>query len=624
MSLVPYGMRLGAHEDGVASTIARIDAKFPQCVCKEEQQPREANGFNFELFTGECKEVSPCLGASRAGDTMVYDGEGKPKASWWDGSEKADTLTTTSDAQRMPDKGRLQCVVDMRQLEAETEGNVSPTLVATDYKGGKAVVETPEGENPDRAVCPTLEANLFNKNTFQDCDKFLIERDGDGQAVCFQQNQRDEVRLMSGDGAVAGAVCAVQATKNQNLIAYENHPNDSRVKETGDVSPTLTSRLGTGGGNTPLVQEVVEDGQPRQLGFIKNDAGGNMECYGEDVFPTLRSQILPAVAQRECFSITPCDANGTRKDRPDGGLYVTPTDASKTLTHGNPNTETVVVEPPVIALDGDKMGKAERTGGSGLGVNGDDVMYTQTAKDVHGVAYAERQVGCDLYNGKETGDVSATVMRGSCMGGDSIGPSVIKVDTVVDMMGGKSGCHVSKEDVSPTLATTHGESHAVAYGASFDVNYGCPVEKELARTQKVGSGSGYTNGVMETEDESRKASYGASFDVNYGCPVERELAHTQTNGTCPGHHSGVMKEEIPGWRATVRRLLPVETERLMGFPDGWTQIPWKGKKAEDCPDAPRYKACGNSMCVNVMRWIGLRIDEEERRIQDGRGEGQGS
>ena len=141
VSLVPYGMRLGAHEDGVASTIARIDAKFPQCVCKEETPGK--NGFNFELFTGECKEVSPCLGASRAGDTMVYDGEGKPKASWWDGSEKADTLTTTSDAQRMPDKGRLQCVLDMRQLGAETDGNVSPTLLSTDYKGGKAVVETP-------------------------------------------------------------------------------------------------------------------------------------------------------------------------------------------------------------------------------------------------------------------------------------------------------------------------------------------------------------------------------------------------------------------------------------------------------------------------------------------------
>jgi DNA (cytosine-5)-methyltransferase 1 len=74
-----------------------------------------------------------------------------------------------------------------------------------------------------------------------------------------------------------------------------------------------------------------------------------------------------------------------------------------------------------------------------------------------------------------------------------------------------------------------------------------------------------------------------------------------------------------GWRATVRRLLPVETERLMGFPDNWTRIPWKGKPAGECPDAPRYKACGNSMAVNVMRWIGIRIDAEERRIQNERG-----
>ncbi len=262
-TLVPYGMRLGAHTDGVASTIARIDAKFPQCVCKEEEQPRgEANGFNFELFTGECREHSPCLGATRAGDTMVY-GEDAPEtlrmregcagggkgplvshnvsltlstsndqtllekraARWWDGSDKADTLTCRGDVQRMPDKGRLQCVVDMRQLEAETDGNVSPTLLSTDYKGGKAIVETSGGENPENAVC-------------------------------FTQNQRDEVRLMGGDGAVAGSVCAMQATKQQNLIAYENHPQDGRVKESGDVSPTLTGQMGTGGNNVPWLQKV--------------------------------------------------------------------------------------------------------------------------------------------------------------------------------------------------------------------------------------------------------------------------------------------------------------------------------------------------------------------------------
>lgn len=57
----------------------------------------------------------------------------------------------------------------------------------------------------------------------------------------------------------------------------------------------------------------------------------------------------------------------------------------------------------------------------------------------------------------------------------------------------------------------------------------------------------------------------------------------------------------------VRRLTPVECERLQGFPDNWSRIPWKGKPETECPDGPRYKACGNSMAVPVMRWIGERI-----------------
>jgi DNA (cytosine-5)-methyltransferase 1 len=57
----------------------------------------------------------------------------------------------------------------------------------------------------------------------------------------------------------------------------------------------------------------------------------------------------------------------------------------------------------------------------------------------------------------------------------------------------------------------------------------------------------------------------------------------------------------------VRRLTPRECERLQGFPDDWTLIPWRNKPAADCPDGPRYKACGNSMAVPVMRWIGRRI-----------------
>ena len=61
----------------------------------------------------------------------------------------------------------------------------------------------------------------------------------------------------------------------------------------------------------------------------------------------------------------------------------------------------------------------------------------------------------------------------------------------------------------------------------------------------------------------------------------------------------------------VRRLTPTECERLQGFPDNFTQIPWRNKVAENCPDGPRYKAMGNSMAVPVMRWIGERIQKVE-------------
>jgi DNA (cytosine-5)-methyltransferase 1 len=61
----------------------------------------------------------------------------------------------------------------------------------------------------------------------------------------------------------------------------------------------------------------------------------------------------------------------------------------------------------------------------------------------------------------------------------------------------------------------------------------------------------------------------------------------------------------------VRRLTPRECERLQGFPDDFTAIPWREKAASECPDGPRYKALGNSMAVNVMQWIGERIQKVE-------------
>jgi len=67
------------------------------------------------------------------------------------------------------------------------------------------------------------------------------------------------------------------------------------------------------------------------------------------------------------------------------------------------------------------------------------------------------------------------------------------------------------------------------------------------------------------------------------------------------------RAEVQGVQSAwaVRRLTPTECERLQGFPDDYTAVPYRKKPAAD---GPRYKALGNSMAVNAMRWIGRRIE----------------
>lgn len=118
------------------------------------------------------------------------------------------------------------------------------------------------------------------------------------------------------------------------------------------------------------------------------------------------------------------------------------------------------------------------------------------------------------------------------------------------------------------------------------------------------------------------------------CPTVRAQANNNTPAVayavrmragCDGGGKGALVQEgVSGTLATgndqtlfqpessgyiVRRLTPLECERLQGMPDEHTRVPYRGKPAEECPDGPRYKAIGNSMAVPVMRWIGERVQE---------------
>lgn len=92
------------------------------------------------------------------------------------------------------------------------------------------------------------------------------------------------------------------------------------------------------------------------------------------------------------------------------------------------------------------------------------------------------------------------------------------------------------------------------------------------------------------------------------------LVQNDVSGTVATRNDQTVFNESEEWKP--RRLTPTEYERLQGFPDDWTKIPYRGKSPEECPDAPRYKALGNSMAVPVMRWIGERIEmcEEIEKI----------
>ena len=99
------------------------------------------------------------------------------------------------------------------------------------------------------------------------------------------------------------------------------------------------------------------------------------------------------------------------------------------------------------------------------------------------------------------------------------------------------------------------------------------------------------------------------LDISYrpdGVRVCGDIAPTllAKMGTGGGNAPCLQKE------TAVRRLTPIECERLQGFPDDWTKISYRGKSEDECPDSPRYKAIGNSWAVPVIRWIGERIQNE--------------
>lgn len=112
------------------------------------------------------------------------------------------------------------------------------------------------------------------------------------------------------------------------------------------------------------------------------------------------------------------------------------------------------------------------------------------------------------------------------------------------------------------------------------------------------------SGLMTLPLDTDGSSIGIAFQQSQSGMRCHDTHATLDANNGSRRHNGV----LDGWR--VRRLMPVECERLQGFPDGYTLIPYRGKVAKD---GPRYRALGNSMAVPCMAWIGRRIAKVDCR-----------
>lgn len=119
-------------------------------------------------------------------------------------------------------------------------------------------------------------------------------------------------------------------------------------------------------------------------------------------------------------------------------------------------------------------------------------------------------------------------------------------------------------------------------------------------------------GRQDYETETMVVSFQPRIGLT-GRGYEENMVGTLT-GAVAGDTSD-MRPCVAGKNIGVRRLTAVECERLQGFPDGFTAIPYRGKPADQCPDGPRYSAIGNSMAVPVMAWIGQRIQKVEEVLK---------
>ena len=274
-----------------------------------------------------------------------------------------------------------------------------------------------------------------------------------------------------------------------------------------------------------------------------------------------------------------------------------------------------------------------------------DPSPTLTAGDRHGVAYIS---GVDGYNGDLTGDVASTIGVNCGMSTGRNGVMELSANENGGMardsvlcagfkagQGAQAGGIGYSEEVSPTLAAAPSGTNQTPAVVALDMTHACEVIRDCGEIvpslqARMGTGGNqvpltyqmqgfgdYREGDVASSCKQRDFKDGTDLVCAVDCRNFREGG--ETNGTLQDKSNGGTSYNLQNTVRTgmvVRRLTPLECERLQGFPDGWTDIgEWRDSKGKlrKPSDSPRYKALGNSIALPFWDFLAKRISAQYLR-----------
>mgnify|MGYP004474158325 FL=1 len=303
------------------------------------------------------------------------------------------------------------------------------------------------------------------------------------------------------------------------------------------------------------------------------DGGGKGALVQEDKSGTLGTGNDQTIF---CYGISAYESNAMKSSNPKSGVYVAGTSRTLDLNGGNPACNQGGM---AVVCAGFKLGNIEQARSIGYAEEQSPTLNAECGGNKPAVVALDMSHACDVI--RDCGEVVPSLQARMGTGGNQV--------------------PLTYQQTTGTLSPG---AHAGSYNGQDAYNDMLVVSSEISPTLRAKGDDPYREDM---------AAYIASVDCRNFCEGG------ETNGTLQAKSNGGTSYNLQNTVRTgmiVRRLTPMECERLQGFPDGWTDIgEWRDSKGKlrKPSDSPRYKACGNSIALPFWDFLAKRISAQYLR-----------